>query len=56
MTTPQRTSQPGTFFVTTACYQRRRLFQVDRNAQLFLENAPALSRALPNVRNLSYVI
>jgi len=37
MTTPQRTAQPGTFFVTTACYQRRRLFQVDRNAQLFLE-------------------
>jgi putative transposase len=37
MAIPSRTSRPGTFFVTTATYNRRRLFQVDRNAKLFLE-------------------
>jgi len=37
MTIPSRTAQPGTYFVTTACSDRRRLFQVERNAQLFLD-------------------
>ena len=36
MTIPKRTQAPGTYFVTTACWQRRRLFQVTRNADLFL--------------------
>jgi putative transposase len=37
MAIPQRTAAPGTFFVTSACWQKRRLFQVERNAALFLE-------------------
>jgi putative transposase len=35
MAIPTRASRPGTFFITTATYNRR-LFQVPDNAQLFL--------------------
>ncbi len=37
MAIPPRTATTGTFFITTICYKRRRLFQVPRNAELFLE-------------------
>jgi putative transposase len=37
MAIPQRTANQGTFFITTICYNRRRIFQVPRNAELFLE-------------------
>ena len=37
MAIPSRASRPGTFFVTSATYNRRRLFQVPANAELFLE-------------------
>ena len=37
MAIPQRTATTGTFFVTTITYNRRRLFQVTRNADLLLE-------------------
>ena len=37
MAIPQRTATAGTFFLTTISYNRRRIFQVDRNAELFLE-------------------
>ena len=37
MAVPPRTANTGTFFVTTITHNRRRLFQVERNAQLFLE-------------------
>jgi putative transposase len=37
MAIPQRTTNEGTFFITTICYNRRRIFQVNRNAELFLE-------------------
>ena len=37
MAIPVRTSLPGTFFVTSATYNRRRLFQVERNAELLVE-------------------
>jgi REP element-mobilizing transposase RayT len=37
MAIPQRTATEGTFFITTVTYNRRRLFQVPANAELFLE-------------------
>jgi putative transposase len=37
MAIPQRTATAGTFFLTTICYNRRRIFQIDPNAELFLE-------------------
>lgn len=37
MAIPTRTARPGTFFVTTATYNRRRLFQVEANALLLIE-------------------
>jgi len=37
MAIPGRTSRPGTFFITTATYNRRRLFQLPVNAELFIE-------------------
>jgi len=37
MAIPARTSRPGTFFITTATYNRRRLFQLPANAELFIE-------------------
>ena len=36
MAIPKRTSQTGTFFVTSATYNRRSLFQVPANADLFI--------------------
>ena len=37
MAIPIRTARPGTYFITTATHNRRRLFQVERNAALLLE-------------------
>jgi putative transposase len=37
MAIPQRSARPGTYFVTSATYNRRRFFQVPANAALFLE-------------------
>jgi hypothetical protein len=37
MAIPSRTARPGTYFITTATHDRRRLFQVERNAALLLE-------------------
>jgi len=37
MAIPSRASRPGTLFVTTSTCNRRRLFQVPHNAELFLE-------------------
>ena len=37
MAIPARTGTSGTYFVTSATHGRRRVFQVDRNAELFLE-------------------
>jgi putative transposase len=37
MAIPTRTAQPGTYFITTATFNRRRLFQVEANAALLLE-------------------
>jgi putative transposase len=45
MTIPSRSSRPGTFFITTATYNRRRLFQSSVNADLFLETLQYYRRA-----------
>jgi putative transposase len=37
MAKPLRTAIAGTFFITTNTHQRRRTFQVERNAELFHE-------------------
>jgi putative transposase len=37
MAIPSRTARPGTYFITTATHNRRRLFQVESNAALLLE-------------------
>jgi putative transposase len=37
MAIPTRATSHGTFFITTQTYNRRRLFQVEANALLFLE-------------------
>jgi putative transposase len=37
MAIPSRTARPDTYFITTATHNRRRLFQVERNAALLLE-------------------
>ena len=37
MAIPSRPARPGTYFITTATHNRRRLFQVERNAALLLE-------------------
>jgi putative transposase len=37
MAIPSRTAKHGTFFITTATHNRRRLFQVESNATLLLE-------------------
>ena len=37
MAIPSRIARPGTYFITTATHNRRRLFQVERNAALLLE-------------------
>lgn len=36
MAIPTRASRPGTFFVTSGTYNRRRLFQIPTNAELFV--------------------
>ncbi len=36
MAIPTRATSHGTFFITTQTHNRRRLFQVDANAALFL--------------------
>jgi len=35
--TPTRTARPGTYFITAATHNRRRLFQVPANAELLLD-------------------
>jgi putative transposase len=45
MAIPSRASRPGTFFVTTATYNRRRLFQLPANAELFIETLQHYRRA-----------
>jgi putative transposase len=37
MAAPPRTANTGTFFLTAITYNRRRLFQVETNANLFIE-------------------
>ena len=37
MAIPTRTARPGTFFITTATWDRRRLFQVEANALLLID-------------------
>ena len=37
MAIPPRTASTGTFFLTSITYNRRRLFQLPTNAELFLE-------------------
>jgi putative transposase len=37
MSIPSRSAEPGTYFVTSATFNRRRLFQIAANAELFLE-------------------
>jgi putative transposase len=37
MAIPQRTATQGTFFLTTITYNRRHIFQLPTNADLFLE-------------------
>jgi len=37
MAIPSRSTIPGTFFVTSATWERRRIFQVSENAELFME-------------------
>lgn len=34
---PRRSALPGTYFVTSSIQDKRRIFQTDRNAQLFLD-------------------
>jgi putative transposase len=53
MATPQRTATQGTFFLTTVCYNRRRIFQVTRYAELFLET---LDRYRPHYELHAYVL
>jgi REP-associated tyrosine transposase len=45
MAIPSRASRPGTFFVTTSTYNRRRLFQAPTNAELFIETLQHYRRA-----------
>jgi len=37
MAIPSRSDRPGTYFVTSATYNRRRLFQVHANAEMFVD-------------------
>jgi putative transposase len=37
MSIPSRSAEPGTYFVTSATFNRRRLFQIAANAELLLE-------------------
>ncbi|MCU1320976.1 MAG: transposase [Acidobacteriaceae bacterium] len=53
MATPQRSASQGTFFLTTVCYNRRRIFQVTRNAELFRET---LDHYRPHYELHAYVL
>ena len=55
MAAPPRTAQTGTFFVTTVTANRRRLFQVTRNAELFLETLQHY-RALGHYKLHAFVV
>jgi putative transposase len=55
MAKPPRTAQTGTFFVTTITANRRRLFQVPRNAELFLETLQHY-RALGHYKLHAFVV
>ena len=37
MAIPARSARPGTYFVTSRTFNSRRVFQVERNAELFLD-------------------
>jgi putative transposase len=37
MAIPSRSARPGSYFITSATFNRRRLFQVPKNATLFLD-------------------
>jgi putative transposase len=45
MAIPTRATSHGTFFISTQTYNRRRLFQVEANAHLFLETLQHYRRA-----------
>jgi putative transposase len=45
MAIPSRSAQPGTYFVTSATYNRRRLFQVPSNSELLLETIQSYRNA-----------
>lgn len=49
MAVPERTHQAGTFFVTAVCAERRRIFQVEANAQLLWDH-------LQQNRNRAYLL
>jgi putative transposase len=53
MAIPTRTARPGTYFITTGTYNRRRLFQIERNAELLLET---IDRYRANYLLHAYVI
>ena len=55
MAIPSRASRPGTYFVTTATYNRRRLFQASANAELFLETLQHY-RALGHYKLHAFVV
>jgi putative transposase len=55
MAIPQRRSQTGTFFVTTICHHRRRLFQATRNAELLIETLQHY-RAAGNYKLHAFVV
>jgi putative transposase len=44
MAIPTRTARPGTFFVATATYNRRRLFPVEANALLLIDTVQHYGR------------
>jgi putative transposase len=45
MTIPSRATTAGTYFVTSATYNRRRLFQVPSNAEVFIDTLQHYRRA-----------
>jgi putative transposase len=45
MSIPSRSAEAGTYFVTSATFNRRRLFQIATNAELFLETLQHYRRA-----------
>jgi REP element-mobilizing transposase RayT len=55
MSIPTRSVGTGTYFVTTATFNRRRLFQVTANAELFLETLQQYRRE-GHYKLLSFVV